>query len=94
MSRRWCHSRPARAHGRGEAGPVEDLAVRRSRNVVRGDGGPDAGTLVRPLVVEDGRRAPQAANAGWPDIEVTHENETRILGRRCWAGRRSEAGLG
>lgn len=68
-------SRPARAHGCGEAGPVEDLAVRRFRNVVRGDGGPDAGTLVRPLVVEDGRRVPRAANAGWPDIEVTHAAE-------------------
>jgi len=47
---------------------------------VRSDGGPDAGTLVRRQVVEDGQRVPRAADAGWPTIEVTHENETRILG--------------
>ena len=53
---------------------------------VRGQDGPHEGTLVRRLVVEDGRRVLRAANAGWPDIEVTDQNETMILGTAVLGG--------
>jgi len=53
---------------------------------VRGGDGPGAGALVRRLAVEDGRRVLRAADPSWPDIEVTRENETMILGTAVMGG--------
>ncbi|MCY3814174.1 MAG: S24 family peptidase [Gammaproteobacteria bacterium] len=47
---------------------------------------PAAGSAVRRLVVENGRRVLRAANAGWPDIEITRDNETMILGTAVMRG--------
>ena len=49
--------------------------------------GPGSATLVRRLVVEDGKRVLRAANPGWADIAVTYENETMIRGVVVFAGR-------
>ena len=49
--------------------------------------GPDLATVVRLMLVEDGRRILRPLNAGFPDIEVTRENETMIRGTVVFAGR-------
>ena len=42
---------------------------------------PEAGAVaVRRLVEEDGCRILHAVDPGWPDIEVTRDNETLIRG--------------
>ena len=45
------------------------------------------GVIVRLLVAEDGRRFLRAADPGWPDIEVTADNETDIRGTVVVVGR-------
>ena len=46
-----------------------------------------AATLVRPMTVENSRSVPWAANAGWPDMEVTRANETMTHGVAVFVGR-------
>ena len=47
----------------------------------------DGEVSVRLLVAEDGRRILRAADAAWPDIVVTADNETMIRGTVVVVGR-------
>ena len=49
--------------------------------------GTESATMVRLMVADGGRRVLRALEAGFPDIEVTRDNETMIRGTVVLAGR-------
>ena len=63
-----------------------DEPARDGRLVAVWADGPGSATLVRRLVVEDGRRVLRAADPGRADIALTYENETMIRGTVVFAG--------
>ena len=46
----------------------------------------ESATIVRLMVAEDGRRLLRALGEGFPDIELTRDNETMIRGAVVFVG--------
>ena len=65
-----------------------DEPAREGRLVAVWGDGPGSATLVRVMAVEDGRRVLRAAQAGWPQIMIDHDNEIMIRGTVVFVGRR------
>ena len=63
-----------------------DEPARDGRLVAVWANGPGSATLVRTYRVAAGGRVLRATNPGWPDIEVTRDNETMIRSVVVFAG--------